>query len=94
LDLGIYISIAGIVTFKNAEDLQKIVKEIPLEFLLIETDSPYLAPMPHRGKINQPAYSFYAAEFIAKLKNLAVEDVIQQTTKNFHKIFKNAKIID
>ncbi len=94
LGLGIYISIAGIVTFKNAEELQKIVKEIPLEFLLIETDSPYLAPMPHRGKINQPAFTFYVAEFIAKLKNLAVEDVIQQTTKNFHKIFKKAQIIE
>ena len=94
LDLGIYISIAGIVTFKNAEDLQKIVKEIPLEFLLIETDSPYLAPMPHRGKINQPAFTFFVAEFIAKLKNLEVEKVIEQTTKNFHKIFKRTKIID
>jgi TatD DNase family protein len=94
LDLGIYISIAGIITFKNAEELQKIVKEIPLEFLLIETDSPYLAPMPHRGKINQPAYTFYVAEFIAKLKNLEVEKVIEQTTKNFHKIFKRAKIIN
>ena len=93
LDLGIYISIAGIVTFKNAEELQKIVKEIPLEFLLIETDSPYLAPMPHRGKTNQPAFTFYVAEFIAKLKNLEVENVIEQTTKNFHKIFKKAKII-
>jgi TatD DNase family protein len=73
--------------------LQKIVKEIPLEFLLIETDSPYLAPMPHRGKTNQPAFTFYVAEFIAKLKNLEVENVIEQTTKNFHKIFKKAKII-
>jgi TatD DNase family protein len=94
VDLGIYISIAGIITFKNAEELQKIVKEIPLEFLLIETDSPYLAPMPHRGKINQPAYTFFVAEFIAKLKNLEVEKVIEQTTKNFHKIFKRAKIIE
>ena len=93
LDLGIYISIAGIVTFKNAEELQKIVKEIPLEFLLIETDSHYLAPMPHRGKTNQPAFTFYVAEFIAKLKNLEVENVIEQTTKNFHKIFKKAQII-
>ena len=94
LDLGIYISIAGIVTFKNAEVLQKIVKEIPLEFLLIETDSPYLAPMPHRGQINQPAFTYFVAEFIAKLKNLDVEKVIYQTTKNFHKIFKRTKKIN
>ncbi len=91
LDLGIYISISGIVTFKNATDLQEIVKYIPLESLLVETDSPYLAPMPHRGEINQPAYTRHVVEFIAQLKSLPVSEIINQTSSNFFKIFKNAK---
>ncbi len=91
LDLGIYISIAGIVTFKNAAELQEIVKFLPLESLLFETDSPYLAPMPHRGKINQPAFTRHVVEFIANLKGLTMEEVSKQTTENFFKIFKKAK---
>lgn len=91
LDLGIYISIAGIVTFKNATELQEIVKFLPLESLLVETDSPYLAPMPHRGKINQPAFTRHVVEFIANLKGLTMEEVSKQTTENFFKIFKKAK---
>ncbi len=91
LDLGIYISIAGIVTFKNAAELQEIVKFLPLESLLVETDSPYLAPMPHRGKINQPAFTRHVVEFIANLKGLTMEEVSKQTTENFFKIFKKAK---
>lgn len=87
LDLGVYISIAGIVTFKNAQDLQDIVKMIPLEYLLLETDSPYLAPSPFRGSINQPAYTLHVAQFIATLKNINLEKVINQTTCNFFKIF-------
>lgn len=93
LDLGIYISIAGIVTFKNAQDLQEIVKMIPLEYLLLETDSPYLAPSPLRGSINQPAYTLHVAQFIAALKNVSLEQLITQTTQNFFKIFKNALVI-
>lgn len=91
LDLGIYISIAGIISFKNASDLQEIVKKIPLEFLLVETDSPYLAPMPFRGKINQPSYTLHVVEAIANLKNVSVEEVISQTTANFLKIFQRTK---
>jgi len=91
LDLGIYISISGIVTFKNARQLQKIVKDIPLEYLLVETDSPYLAPTPNRGKINQPAFTSHVVDFIAELKNVSRETIIQKTTENFFRIFKRAK---
>ncbi len=91
LDLGIYISISGIVTFKNALELQEIVKFLPLEFLLVETDSPYLAPTPFRGKTNQPAFTKHVVEFIAELKNIPVETVVDKTTQNFFKIFKKAK---
>jgi TatD DNase family protein len=91
VDLGIYISVAGIITFKNAQDLQDIIKNIPLESLLLETDSPYLTPIPHRGKVNQPAYTSYVAKFIASLKNIPVDEVINQTTANFHKIFLRAQ---
>lgn len=91
LDLGIYISISGIVTFKNAQQLQEIVKFVPLEFLLVETDSPYLAPMPHRGAINQPAFTKHVVEKIAELKGLTVEEVAVATTENFFRIFKKAE---
>jgi TatD DNase family protein len=91
LDLGILISISGIVTFKNAAQLQEIVKFLPLESLLVETDSPYLAPVPFRGKINQPSFTKYVVEFIAQLKGVKAEEVAGQTTKNFFRIFKRAK---
>ena len=93
LDLGLYISISGIVTFKNAKILQDIVKEIPLSKLLVETDSPYLAPTPHRGKINQPALTKHVVEFIANLKQISVEEVTKTTSENFLKIFTKAKAI-
>ncbi len=91
IDLGIYISISGIVTFKNATTLQEIVKNLPLEFLLVETDSPYLAPLPHRGKINQPAFTRHVVEFIAELKGVSGEEIARKTTENFFKIFKKAQ---
>jgi TatD DNase family protein len=91
LELGIYISISGIVTFKNAVQLQEIVKSLPLNSLLVETDSPYLAPIPHRGKSNQPAFTKHVVEFIAELKGLNIEEVTNQTTENFFTIFKKAK---
>lgn len=90
LDLGIYISISGIVTFKTALELQRIVKFVPLDMLLVETDSPYLAPIPYRGKTNQPAYTKNVAEFIAELKGLSLEEVINQTSANFFNTFKKA----
>lgn len=91
LNLGIYISIAGIVTFKNAVELQEIVKFLPLDFLLVETDSPYLAPIPHRGKSNQPAFTRHVVEFIAELKGLSSDEVARKTSENFFKIFKRAQ---
>lgn len=87
LDLGFYLSISGIVTFKNAEELRLVVKETPLEKLLIETDAPYLAPIPHRGKPNEPAYVRLIAEKIAEIKSIAVEQVIEQTGKNALSLF-------
>lgn len=91
LDLGIYISISGIVTFKNATALQEIVKFLPLDRLLVETDSPYLAPIPYRGKTNQPAFTKHVVEFIAQLKNISAEDVARETSQNFFRIFKKAQ---
>jgi TatD DNase family protein len=93
LDLGLYISISGIVTFKNATVLQEIVKSLPLSALLVETDSPYLAPTPFRGKTNQPAFTKHVVEFIAELKGLTVAEVTHQTTQNFLDIFTKAKAL-
>lgn len=92
LDINFYISISGIVTFKNAIELQDVVKQIPLERLLIETDSPYLAPVPKRGKQNQPAYVKHVAEFIAELKGVSTEELAEVTTNNFKSLFKQAKV--
>ncbi len=88
LDLGFYISISGIITFKNADDLREVVRKVPLDRLLVETDSPYLAPVPYRGKQNQPAYSRQVCEYVAMLKGVKVEDFAQITTQNFERLFK------
>ena len=87
LDLGFYISISGIVTFKNAIDLQEIVKWLPLDRILIETDSPYLSPIPFRGKRNEPAFVKNVAEFISKLKNIDYDQIQEATSKNFMTLF-------
>lgn len=87
MQLGFYISFSGIVTFKNATDLKEVAKKVPLEKMLIETDSPYLAPVPFRGKTNQPAYVKHVAEHIAELKGLQYEQVAEQTAKNFFTLF-------
>ncbi len=87
MDLNFLISFSGIVTFKNAKELQVVAKQVPLDQMLVETDSPYLAPVPFRGKTNQPAYVRYVAEFIATLKELDYEEVAKQTTGNYHKLF-------
>lgn len=87
LDLGFYISFSGIVTFKTATELQAVAKAVPLEHLLVETDSPYLAPVPYRGKVNEPARVLHVAEKIAELKNLPVDVVLQKTTKNCSNLF-------
>ncbi|MBD1557948.1 YchF/TatD family DNA exonuclease [Vibrio sp. S9_S30] len=87
MELGFYISISGIVTFRAATELKEVVKALPLDRLLIETDSPYLAPVPHRGKENQPAYVVEVAQYIAQLKNVSLDDVAQVTTRNFRNLF-------
>jgi TatD DNase family protein len=88
LALGFHISISGIVTFKSAKDLQETCKQVPLERILIETDSPYLAPMPHRGKTNEPAWVSHVAEFVANLKGVTLEELAKVTTHNFKTLFK------
>lgn len=90
IEMGMCISISGIITFKKATELQDIVKELPLSSLLVETDAPYLAPMPHRGKPNEPAYTKYTAEFIAQLKGISYEEVARVTTENFFRLFGKA----
>ena len=85
--MGFYISFSGIVTFKSAKELQAVALALPLERILIETDSPYLAPVPHRGKVNEPGFVMHVAEFIAQLKGVPLETVAQATTENFFKLF-------
>lgn len=87
IELGFYISFSGIVTFKSAKDLQAVALEVPLERMLIETDSPYLAPVPFRGRTNEPGYVAHVGEYIAKLKGIAVEEVAAHTSANFFKLF-------
>ena len=91
LDLGFYISFSGIITFKNANDLREVVRQVPLDRLLIETDSPYLAPVPHRGKTNQPAYVKHVAECVSSIKNVSVEAIAEATTENFFALFRDAR---
>jgi TatD DNase family protein len=90
IDLGFYISFSGIVTFKNALTIKEVAKHIPLDKILIETDSPYLAPVPYRGKTNQPSYVKHVAEEIAKLRDIPFEAVAEATTNNFFTLFKHA----
>ncbi len=91
LDLGFYLSFSGIVTFKNATIVKEVARQCPLDRLLVETDSPYLAPVPYRGKPNEPAYVRYVAEEIARLRDMPVEALIQATTENFFTLFRDAK---
>jgi len=90
MDLNFYISFSGIVTFKSARELQEVAKKMPPERMLVETDSPYLAPVPFRGKSNQPAYVRHVAEYIAELRQDSVENIAQQTSENFFRLFKHA----
>ena len=87
LDLGFYISFSGILTFKNAEDLRAVARFVPMDRLLIETDSPYLAPVPHRGKTNNPSYVPYVAQQIAQLRCCPVEQIAEATNCNFDRLF-------
>jgi TatD DNase family protein len=85
--MGFYISFSGIVTFKSAKDLQAVARAVPLERMLIETDSPYLAPVPFRGRTNEPGYVRHVAEYIATLKDIPLDQVARQTTQNFFNLF-------
>jgi len=87
LDLGFYISFSGILTFKNAQHLRDVAAFVPLDRLLIETDSPYLAPVPHRGKINNPSYVAHVGQQVAQLRNMPVEDIARVTSANFERLF-------
>jgi TatD DNase family protein len=87
LAMGFYISFSGIVTFKNAKQIKEVAQRVPLERILIETDSPYLAPVPHRGKLNQPAYVKHVAEEIASLRGISMDEVGRSTTENFMRLF-------
>lgn len=91
LDMGFYISFSGIVTFKNATALQEVAQMVPIDRLLIETDAPYLAPVPFRGKPNEPGYVKYTAEFLAQLRQETFSQLATQTTDNFFALFKGAK---
>ena len=90
LDLGFYLSFSGVITFQNATMLRDIVKTVPLDRILVETDSPYLTPVPHRGKRNEPAYVAFVAQKVAGLKGVTVEEMGEQTTRNAKRLFRIA----
>lgn len=92
LELGFYISLSGIVTFKNARDLQATAKTVPADRLLVETDSPFLAPVPHRGQTCEPAFVTETAAFLAKLREESVDDLARATTANFHRLFSKTTL--
>lgn len=91
LDIGFYISLSGIVTFRNAEVLREVARQVPADRLLVETDSPYLAPVPHRGKANLPQYVREVAEFLAELRGVSYDMLAEQTTANFYRLFPQAQ---
>lgn len=91
LELGFYISFSGIVTFRNARELKEVAAWVPLDRLLIETDAPYLAPMPHRGKTNEPGWVVHVAEEIARLRGLPLDAIEAATTENFFRLFSHAQ---
>jgi len=90
MDMNYYISLSGIVTFKNAKELQEVARKMPLDRLLVETDSPYLAPIPYRGKPNEPAYVKEVAQFVADLQGISYQALIEATGENFHRLFHKA----
>ncbi len=87
LDLGLYISFSGILTFKNAESLRDVARKVPLDRILVETDAPYLTPVPYRGKPNCPGYTRYVAELLAELRGISYSEIAQKTTENFCRLF-------
>lgn len=91
IDLNFYISFSGIVTFQNAKELKEVARQVPLDRILVETDAPYLAPVPHRGKSNEPAFVYHTAVYLADLKNVEFNELAQRTTQNFFELFKDAQ---
>lgn len=91
LDLGFHISLSGIVTFKNALTIKEVARRVPLDRLLVETDAPFLSPVPYRGKLNQPGYVKYVAQEIARLRGLELDEVVATTTSNFFKLFPEVR---
>jgi TatD DNase family protein len=91
LEMGFHISFSGIVTFRNAHAVQEVAKRVPLDRMLIETDAPYLAPVPFRGKTNQPAYVRHVGEAVARLRETGVDEVAQATSANFFRLFGVAR---
>ena len=91
IEIGFYISLSGILTFKKAEELREVVRDLPLDRLIVETDSPFLAPLPHRGKRCEPAFTRHTAECLAQIKGISVEEVARITTENFFRLFTKAK---
>jgi TatD DNase family protein len=91
MDLGFYISFSGIVTFKNAKDIKAVATRVPIEQMLVETDSPYLAPVPYRGKTNQPGFVKHVAEEVSRLKGMDFEQICRTTTDNFFSLFKGIR---
>lgn len=87
LDINFYISFSGMITFNNSEIFKKVIQYIPLDYILLETDSPYLAPIPYRGHENQPAYIYEIASYVAQIKNMTIEYVARVTTDNFYRLF-------
>lgn len=94
LDLGFYISFSGIVTFKSATNVQEVAEKCPLDRILVETDSPYLAPVPLRGKTNEPAYVRHTAQFVADLRNIPLEELALATTNNFFNLFPAKRVVN
>ena len=91
LEMGLYISVSGIATFKNSAALREVIKTVPLDRLLVETDAPYLAPVPHRGKINEPAFVVHTAAMLAELKGVSAAELADATTENFFRLFSKVQ---
>lgn len=91
LEMGMHISLSGVVTFKKALEVQEVAKAVPLDRLLVETDAPYLAPVPYRGKRNEPGYTRYVVEKIAELREVSFDEIARQTTNNAHRLFRLAE---
>lgn len=92
LDIGFYVSLSGIITFRNAEDIRATVRDVPLDRLLVETDSPYLAPVPKRGKRNEPAYVAHTHQALAELRGVSAEEMAKLTTQNFFRLFSRTSV--